>query len=494
MSANNNDECVVELHMENCAEAQRIDGFGASDCWSMQYVGLWPADKRRKIADWLFSKEVDETGNPKGIGLSVWRFNIGAGSKYQGEESEIASLWQRTESFLQQNGEYNWNAQLGQRRFLSLAKERGVDCFVAFSNSPNVRFTANGLATNTGRGGTLNLKKDCLGRFVGDLANILQGLEQKEGIHISYISPLNEPDGHWNWVGPKQEGTPASKFEVADVVRALGHELSARGITTEIIAPESSDYRCLFATHMTDASRGYQIQSYFCPDSISTYIKDTPNFSGIIAGHSYWTTSNVAELKNYRVALCDTLKKYGAKFWQTEYCIMGNDMEIGGGNGYDYSMKTALYVARIIHHDLVYANASSWQWWRAAGGNYKDGLIRIFPDKTLVDGGFKDSKLLWALGNFSRFILPGAKRLNVEYTDPEGLMLTTYRNSDGSRVIVAVNYADGNRYIKCSDSRDKWKQYVTSDATTDNLCYKGEVQLTEATAIAGRSISTFVSF
>ena len=33
---------------------------------------------------------------------------------------------------------------------------------------------------------------------------------------------------------------------------------------------------------------------------------------------------------------------------------MGNDEEIGGGGGFDHTMKTALYVARIIHHDIVY--------------------------------------------------------------------------------------------------------------------------------------------
>ena len=36
---------------------------------------------------------------------------------------------------------------------------------------------------------------------------------------------------------------------------------------------------------------------------------------------------------------------------------MGNDEEIGGGGGFDRTMKTALYVARIIHHDIVYAGA-----------------------------------------------------------------------------------------------------------------------------------------
>ena len=33
---------------------QRIDNFGASDCWSAQRVGLYPDATRERVADWLF--------------------------------------------------------------------------------------------------------------------------------------------------------------------------------------------------------------------------------------------------------------------------------------------------------------------------------------------------------------------------------------------------------------------------------------------------------
>ena len=48
---------------------------------------------KTKVADWLFSTENHENGQPKGIGLSLWRFNVGAGSAEQGEASQIASPW-----------------------------------------------------------------------------------------------------------------------------------------------------------------------------------------------------------------------------------------------------------------------------------------------------------------------------------------------------------------------------------------------------------------
>ena len=279
---------------------QTMEHFGASDCWSMQHIGRWSQPVQNQVADWLFSTENDANGQPKGIGLSVWRFNVGAGSAEQGEASQIGSPWTRSECFLNADGTYNWNKQQGQRNFLRLAKERGVTRFLAFLNSPPVHFTQNGLATNTGRDGTFNLRPDCYDRFVGFLADVVEGVEKQDGIRFSYLCPFNEPDGHWNWIGPKQEGTPATNREIARTVRLLSKEFVKRGIDTQILVSESSDYRCMFATHETDWQRGYEIQTFFNPDSTDTYLGDTPNVPHLMAGHSYWTNTPLSDLRNIR--------------------------------------------------------------------------------------------------------------------------------------------------------------------------------------------------
>jgi hypothetical protein len=72
------------------------------------------------------------SGQPKGIGLSLWRFNIGAGTAEQGAASGIKDEWRRAESFLNNDGTYNWDKQAGQVWFLKAAKERGVNEFLAF--------------------------------------------------------------------------------------------------------------------------------------------------------------------------------------------------------------------------------------------------------------------------------------------------------------------------------------------------------------------------
>ena len=105
------DEGVIFIDLSN--RIQEVEGFGASDAWSMQFVGNWPDQKRKRIADLLFSMDEDDLGNPIGIGLNTWRFNVGAGSIYQGGSCNINDKWRRTEGFLQNDGSYDWDQQSG---------------------------------------------------------------------------------------------------------------------------------------------------------------------------------------------------------------------------------------------------------------------------------------------------------------------------------------------------------------------------------------------
>jgi hypothetical protein len=137
----------------------------------------------------------------------------------------------------------------------------------------------------------------------------------------------------------------------------------------------------------------------------------------LIAGHAYWTVNPVSNMIEKRKELHEALGKKSLAYWQTEVCLMENIPDVGA-QGRDLSMKTALFFARLIHHDMVVSNASAWHWWLGISyADYKDGLIYIFPNKDKSDGTFEDSKLLWALGNYSRFIRPGAIRVDVTGTD-----------------------------------------------------------------------------
>jgi O-Glycosyl hydrolase family 30 len=96
-------------------ERQIIDNFAASDCWSMQKIGAWSLSNRSRIADLLFS-QID------GIGLSCWRFNIGAGIN-----PRITNPWRTAETFEVAPGEYDW-ARGRKMSDGSFARPNWVEC------------------------------------------------------------------------------------------------------------------------------------------------------------------------------------------------------------------------------------------------------------------------------------------------------------------------------------------------------------------------------
>ncbi|RYE04824.1 MAG: beta-glycosidase, partial [Sphingobacteriaceae bacterium] len=103
---------VFTINTKN--KAQTVANFGASGAWFSEGIGkYWPSEKKERMAELLFSKAFDSAGNPLGIGLSAWRFNIGGGTAEQGDSSGISNPVKRVECFLSPNGTYNWQKQQG---------------------------------------------------------------------------------------------------------------------------------------------------------------------------------------------------------------------------------------------------------------------------------------------------------------------------------------------------------------------------------------------
>ena len=438
---------------------QQIDGFGASDAWRTQFIGKnWPLAKRERMAEFLFSQEVDAEGNPKGIGLSLWRFYIGAGTAEQGESSNIKNEWRRGESFIDEHGNYDWTKQEGQQWFLRKAKTAGVEKFLAFSIAAPVFWSLNGKGYATTPDGEINLQSEHYDDYADFMVEILAHFEA-EGLGFDYVSPINEPQ--WDWEKATQEGTPATNRNISTLVQKLNDKIKSKKLPTTIALSESADLRFMYSEH-GKPGRSRQIQEFFGEKNENplTYIRDLDRVNPIISGHSYFTTWPVSSLIEIRQELKDSLNKYDLDYWQSEFCILENSEDIGQGGIRDLGMPTALYVARVMHADLTLANARSWQWWTAiTRADFKDGLIYIDTgdpddlfnaDRLKHDGVFHDSKLLWTLGNYARFVRPGMQRIDItsdsdksleeQYTD---LMLSAYQNPDNGEVaIVAINYKD----------------------------------------------------
>lgn len=473
-------------------ECQTIHGFGASDAWSCRFVGAnWASDKKNQIADWLFSEEEDENGNPKGIGLSVWRFNIGGGSAEQGAGSDIKDSWRRAECFLNADGQYDWNKQQGQRWFLQAAKARGVGNFIAFVNSPPVSLTKNGKAYSSSPD-HYNLAEENYSSYVDFLGDVLLHFENEEGITFDYISPFNEPQ--WDWTSAGQEGTPAQNSEIAAVTKLLNAKMEAQNSSTHIEIPETGQIDYLIKMS-NKAGRGNQIEEFFSLSS-ENYVGGLSHVAHKVAGHSYFSTWDFDHRDNVRQQLVEKISTVdpSLEYWMSEYCILENN-EMIKGSGKDLSMTAALYMARVIHADLTEANASSWQWWTAISAyNYKDGLVYI--EKNENDGAFSDSKMLWVLGNYSRFIRPGMKRIGVDSSEDVDLDFSAYKSDNENQfVFVIQNYKPITSEFQLlveNLERYNFKAYLTSSGKDENLKLVRSGSTGDIITLPGNSVITFV--
>jgi O-glycosyl hydrolase len=472
---------------------QTIANFAASDAWAGQFVGNWPAAKKEAIADLLFSTEAAAGGQPKGIGLSMWRVNLGAGSAEQAEASGIKDEWRRAESFLTPAGTYDWDRLAGQRWFMAAAKKRGVKQFLAFLNSPPVSLTRNGKAYATAK--QPNLAPEKFGPLADYCARIIEGVRQKTGITFDYLSPVNEPQ--WDWSDGGQEGTPFQNEGIAGITKALGTSLAASKLPTRILVAEAGKLDYLF-TAADKPGRGNQITAFFGDKAAPTYLGGMPRVASIIAGHSYFTTSPQAQAVATRQQLATRIAGVpGLAYWQSEYCILGDNAgEINGGPR-DLGMAPALYLARAIHNDLAVANAAAWQWWLAISPyDYKDGLVYI--DKSKTDGQYYPSKMLWALGNYSRYLRPGAVRLTTQLADSARAgqpLVSAYKSANGKQLItVVVNDFDTPATVQLALQGGRLgagQAYVTS-ATAD-LQPGTPVPAGQPLRVAPRSVTTLVS-
>ncbi|WP_341227461.1 glycoside hydrolase [uncultured Arcticibacterium sp.] len=455
---------------------QEIENFGASDAWACAFVGEWPSAKKEAIAELLFSKELDNSGNPKGIGLSLWRFNLGAGSAEQGAASDIKDEWRRGESFLNADGTYDWTRQAGQVWFAEEAKKYGVEKLLAFTNSPPVSMTRNGKAY--ANNSVTNLAAENYQDFAKYLSTVLKNLKER-GLEIDYISPINEPQ--WDWSKPNQEGTPFYNNEIAGVVRALDAALEADGLNTTIDLAEAGKINYLFE----DADKpgiGSQIQAFF-NESSADYIGNLRHVARNLSAHSYFTTSPFQSSVEMRSKLKTEIEKVpDLSLWMSEYCILGGNSGEIQGNGRDLGITPALYVARVIHNDLAVANASAWNWWTAVSGyDYKDGLVYV--DKNNTDGNYYESKILWALGNYSRFIRPGFERVEVsidgKFTQNEDFLVSAYEEPE-TKEMVYVFVNSGTKAMAIALNTDGNKAKTSKAYVTSETADLAEMQIAES--------------
>lgn len=400
-------ESPISLTVDLTAAHQVMESFGTSGCWWSQYVGGWDNEYRDtgksvrdEIAMLLFDRDY-------GIGLTSYRYNIGAGSADSGKGS-YSDPHRRTESFETAPGTYDWSKDENAVWFLKRAAELGVQEVVLFCNSPLERLTINGTAQVT-KGSKENIlpeNYEDFAKYVMDVAEHFKG----EGIPVKFISPINEPQ--WDWI-EGQEGCHYEPSRIAGVYRAFLEELNKRRLLSEVAlsGPESGEWKGDAVAYTSALLNDSVLGSYF----------DT------IDNHSYWSdTASKTAFKRWMEA-----NHPEVKLRMSEWCEMVN--------GSDVTMDSAFHLAEVLQEDLTVLDVVSWQNWVAvAPGGYRDGLIYVNEQKKTLN----PLKRLWGYGNYSRFIRPGYKRVETAGGSEEAEELKpvafTGTNEEGKEELVLV--------------------------------------------------------
>ncbi len=466
---------------------QTIEHFGASDCWTMQHIGGWSDENREKLADLLFDVE-------KGIGLSSWRVNLGAGP----EEGRGPTSWRTGDCFEVAPGKYDWSRLANQRRFVRDAKARGIKEFVAFLCSPPSRMTRNGHTFCTAGTGSTNLKKGMEPDFARYMVDILDHFvnhpDEKERIPFTWISPVNEPN--WDWNNRSQEGCRYSNEDIKRVTLALGAQLKERDLPISILLTESgSPHDSYTWNKKRDEEFGRLYGDYidsFCGDE-----EIAPLMNGVFAGHSYWADKMPRGLTLHREKLARKMKAYpDFRYWQTEYCIMGGPYLEGGGQR-DLSMKTAVNVARVMHCDFTIAQTTAWDWWLAVSNHsFKDSLI--FTDWR--EPGDEESillpKMFYGFGHFSKFLRPGAQRIEVLGAQCVSALMCSAYKLDDTLIIILINASNATAPVNLNirgvkaDADTTLTTYLTTDNQHDNLRKALVARLNEIFYVPSRGMMT----
>jgi O-glycosyl hydrolase len=441
--------------------AQVIENIGSSTGMHGDYIAKhWRPETVDAIAELLFSRRFDEEGSPVGVGLSCFRIQIGGGG--EGDAGGIKEPWRRTDCFLRPDGSYDWCGQgQGTLYWRRKAQEYEVPTVIGYLNSPPVYFTHSGYTFKANETFTTNLRDECFEDYAGFLARVAAHA-QSLGMPFSHVSPVNEPQ--WFWKGTpgraKQEGSPWTNEQIARLVRLADASFRDQGVAAKLLIPEAADYDAL-ASPMPQrpfAAATDQVRAFWGQGS-GHYVGDLSAVEKVAAGHAYFSDGSIDEIIHTRKAVKEAVDEVGSglRFWQTEYSLLGQGWTGGLSVRSVDEMDAALLLARNVHADFTLADAAAWQWWSSTepemGKVPRYCLIECDPD-----GGqtYRATKLLWALGHYSRFVRPGMVRVPVESDAAveerlARVMASAYYDADRHRwAMVAINFSNRKQHVRFS--------------------------------------------
>lgn len=468
------DTSHVNLKIDETSQQQEIMGWGAAAAWWPQVAGA--SENAEAITKLLFSKE--------GLGLNVYRFNVGSGEKQNPNTRLDRDSWKSTESFLVYNEktgkyEYDWSQDAESMKILDLAMSYGcVDSVVLFSNSPHFSMTITGQASGGFKKHQNNLKPECYQEYVDYFLDITEHFIEL-GYPIKYISPVNEPQVSWGGDDVYQEGCHYDTKELFEIYHMFAKSIKERGLDVKMSMCEVASI----------TSKTFDYLKYIYNDPELREVLGTYTY------HAYWSDYNYF-LKNLWGR---TVKKYpGVTYDMSEWCELPTRFK-------NQDIHNALRMAQVMANDMTMSNPSMWSAWVAVseGDDYGDGLIIANHDCS----EFHLARRYYAMAHFSKFVPVGShlisctKDVNDRFGSRSREKLecyfgfrsntAAYLTPDGKIVVVIVNNTKERTFaFNGINGRDSLRVYTTDSKRSLELTYDGEYKQT--VTIPAYSITTAI--
>ncbi|KAK4222373.1 glycoside hydrolase superfamily [Podospora fimiseda] len=370
---------------------QTMDGFGTSEAFqravTMQRLS---EEEQRKFLDLMFSMD-------KGAGLSILRNGIGSSPDMR--DDHMVSIQPKNPGGPKATPQYVWDKSDNGQVWVSreAVHTYGVKTIYANAWSAPGYMKTNGNDANGGSlcgvSGASCSSGDWKQAFADYLVQYIK-FYAAENITVTHLGFLNEPDYTTSYASMRSSGTQA-----ADFIKVLRPTLDRNDLSNVII-------NCC------------DTMGWSTMNSMLSQMRSVESMVGVTTGHSY-TSGPTSQLSTK------------AKSWMTEAAdnngAWTSAWYSNGGAGEGFTWANNIYSA------IASGNVSAYLYW--IGGqdrpsNTNSKMIRVVNKK--VD----PSKRLWAMGNWSRFVRPGAVRVG---TSGSGLRTTAFRNVDGTVSIQVIN-------------------------------------------------------
>lgn len=264
-----------------------------------------------------------------------------------------------------------------------------------------------------------------------------------QGIDLYSVSVQNEPDYAKDW-------TAWSVQDIVSFIANYGKSVT-EGTKAKLMSAESFQYR-------KDIYNGIlgNAQALANTDLFGT--------------HFYGTSRNDMNFPS--------LENCGKDIWMTEVYVPDSSSDAD-------TWPQALQVSENMHNGLVVGNLNAYVWWyirRSYGPMKENGQI---------------SKRGYNMAQFSKWVRPGAVRIDATESPENNVLISAYKNTDGKIAVVAINKNSGTNTetIKLSkgETITKLEAYRTSGTenikSVSGLSYSGSSFTAQ---LPGASVTTFV--